>query len=491
MGRRPPTARAAASGLEFGLYRDLAVGCAYEGGEVWARPDLFAASVSIGAPPDPFSATGQIWNLPPFIPHALAREGFAPYTDILRANMRHAGVLRIDHVLGLARQFWIPRGESGADGAYVRFPLDHLIAATAAESQRAKCMVIGEDLGTVPEGLRAKLAAANILSYRVLWFEQDEQRFHPPSTYPRLSTACLSSHDLAPFKGWEASAPAGGPVEAGAGRERRRTLEWGPAWPAPMPSSRQSPSAVMLVQADDLTGETEPLNVPGTDEERPNWRRRLSVDVNDIPALVAAKSVIAAVKRRGHERTLFRPRAQGRVARLVLVEGQEAHHLLHPPRRPRGNAAPRGNRPRPRRRRARHRSGAAAPCSWSSRCASPPGSRAIPSRCSKPAPAFSTVTVRKSAPAARARRNSATGLRNFRPVATCFASPGAVTERMLLFLADYNPDDRIGDGGGVPHEGEDIEVIEMEFDEAYAMIASGGIADAKTVILLQAAKLEG
>jgi glycogen debranching enzyme len=288
-------AKAAGSGLEFGLYRDLAVGCAYEGGEVWARPDLFAASISIGAPPDPFSANGQIWNLPPFNPHALAAEDFAPYTDILRANMRHAGVLRIDHVLGLARQFWIPRGGSGADGAYVSFPLDHLIAATAAESRRARCTVIGEDLGTVPDGLRAKLAAANILSYRVLWFEQDEHRFYPPESYPRLSAACLSSHDLAPFKGWEASASDADRFKL------ERAVEKEGLWSGDLMAGAhalvaKSPSAVMLVQADDLTGETEPLNVPGTDEERPNWRRRLSADVDAIPALDAAADVVAAVK---------------------------------------------------------------------------------------------------------------------------------------------------------------------------------------------------
>ena len=287
-------AKAAASGLEFGLYRDLAVGCAYEGGEVWARPDLFAASVSIGAPPDPFSATGQVWNLPPFNPHALAAEDFRPYTDILRANMRHAGVLRIDHVLGLARQFWIPRGASGADGAYVTFPLDDLIAATAAESQRAKCMVIGEDLGTVPDGLRQKLAAANILSYRVLWFEQDAQAFHPPQSCPRLSAACLSSHDLAPFKGWEATASKADTAKLAAA-VAGEGLDAGDLLTAAHGFVAKSPSALMLVQADDLTGETEPLNVPGTDEERPNWRRRLSVDVDSIAPLPAAQSVIAAI----------------------------------------------------------------------------------------------------------------------------------------------------------------------------------------------------
>ncbi len=112
-------ARAREAGLELGLYRDLALGCAYEGGEVWANPSLYSTAVSLGSPPDPFSADGQVWNLPPFNPLELARQNYQPLAEVLRANMRHAGVLRIDHVLGLARQFWVPRGASGADGAYV------------------------------------------------------------------------------------------------------------------------------------------------------------------------------------------------------------------------------------------------------------------------------------------------------------------------------------------------------------------------------------
>ncbi|MDO8352444.1 MAG: 4-alpha-glucanotransferase, partial [Aestuariivirga sp.] len=201
--------RAETAGLELGIYRDLALGCAYEGGEVWARPELFASSVSMGAPPDPFARDGQVWNLPPFNPLALARAGYEPFAEILRANMRHAKVLRIDHILGLSRQFWVPRGASGADGAYVTMPMERLLAITAAESVRAKCLVIGEDLGTVPDGLRERLSQANILSYRVLWFEQDAARFQPPESYPEGAAVCLSSHDLVPFKGWRESASHG------------------------------------------------------------------------------------------------------------------------------------------------------------------------------------------------------------------------------------------------------------------------------------------
>jgi len=290
--------RAETAGLALGIYRDLALGCAYEGGEVWARPELFATSVSMGAPPDPFARDGQVWNLPPFNPLALAKADYEPFAEILRANMRHAKVLRIDHILGLSRQFWVPRGASGADGAYVTMPLEKLLAITAAESARAKCLVIGEDLGTVPDGLRERLSQANILSYRVLWFEQDAARFQPPESYPQGAAVCLSSHDLAPFKGWRESASPGDIAKleraiAEAGVNSGDLLADAHGFVA------KTPCAIMLVQADDLSEESEPLNVPGTDTERPNWRRRLSVAVEAIPGLTTSKTVIGAIQKTG------------------------------------------------------------------------------------------------------------------------------------------------------------------------------------------------
>lgn len=293
--------RADAAGLELGIYRDLALGCAYEGGEVWARPELYATSVSLGAPPDPFAWEGQVWNLPPFNPLALADANYEPFAEILWANMRHAKVLRIDHVLGLSRQFWVPRGASGADGAYVTMPLENLLAVTAFESRKANCVVIGEDLGTVPNGLRHRLAEADILSYRVLWFEQNEQKFHSPQSYPRQAAACLSSHDLAPFKGWRETA---GPNDvskferaiAEAGIDGGNFLADAHAFVA------KTPCTIMLVQADDLSEETEPLNVPGTDKERANWRRRLSVTVDELPELDTSKRVMTAIQNTGRGR---------------------------------------------------------------------------------------------------------------------------------------------------------------------------------------------
>jgi glycogen debranching enzyme GlgX/4-alpha-glucanotransferase len=314
--------RAQQARLGLGLYRDLALGTAPDGGEVWRNPRAFAADVSLGAPPDQFARDGQVWQLAPFDPHALARSAYAPFTTILAANMRHAGMLRVDHILGFARQFWIPRGAIGRDGAYVEFPLDTFIAITAIESHRANCTIVGEDLGTVPEGLRERLAAARILSCRVLWFEKDGAAFCAPERYPALSVSSLSSHDLPTFVGWT----QGQDIEidrqtgrldaseaetrlAERGREAQHLRE------ALRSAGRQSgdsvvdlmadahafvartPSALMTVQADDLWEETEPLNVPGTDRERANWRRRQRGAIEDLPARDVARRVLGAVER--------------------------------------------------------------------------------------------------------------------------------------------------------------------------------------------------
>lgn len=295
------------------IYGDLALGSAFDGGEIWDRPELFAQGVSLGAPPDPFSRQGQVWNLPPFSPLALAETGFQTMTDILGANMRHAAALRIDHILGYARQFWVPRGAAAGAGAYVRFPAEVLIALTAVESRRHACMIVGEDLGTIPDGLREALAAANILSYRVLWFERDGIEFKPSGNYPRTALACLASHDLPTFMGWrqgrdiDIDAELGHLTEAKAAEKRAirrqevealaRAADVADGAAAAHAFVAKSPSMMMLIQADDLAGETEPLNVPGTDTERPNWRRRLSQPVEKLMEAPMAQPILAAVKR--------------------------------------------------------------------------------------------------------------------------------------------------------------------------------------------------
>ena len=166
----------AQSGMSIGLYRDLALGVDADGAEAWAEQNLIAQGISTGAPPDPFNLKGQNWGLPPFDPHALRDAAYRPFIECLRANMRHAGALRIDHVMGFARLFWIPSDAAPSEGGYIRYPLDDLLAITALESQRARCVVVGEDLGTVPEGLRERLSATRILSMHLLYFEREDNR---------------------------------------------------------------------------------------------------------------------------------------------------------------------------------------------------------------------------------------------------------------------------------------------------------------------------
>jgi len=158
--------------------------------------------VSIGAPPDPFAEAGQIWSLPPPIPEAQIDEGYDGFRALIRANVRHAGVLRIDHVMSLMRLFWIPDGARGGDGAYVSYPLEDLLGVLALESMRARCAIVGEDLGTVPEGFRERMASADVLSYQPLWFQRDDAGFHAPSRYAAKAVACVSTHDLPTFAGW-------------------------------------------------------------------------------------------------------------------------------------------------------------------------------------------------------------------------------------------------------------------------------------------------
>jgi glycogen operon protein len=299
-------ARAKEGGLWMGFYRDMAVGAAPDGGEGWANAGLYLHGVSVGAPPDPLAEGGQIWHLPPPEPLKMAAQGFRSFADLLRSNMRHAGALRIDHALGLMRLFLVPYGMPALAGAYLSYPLDDLLAQVALESHRAHCVVIGEDLGTVPEGFRAKLETANILSYRVLWFERWAENFAPAEAYPPKAVACAATHDLPTLAGWWQGADiaekaALGLISPGLAADdmqrrrddRRRLLETlaaeglaptsvdfdAPLSPAMLDAIhaflQKTPAILAMVQIDDLMGETRGVNLPGTDRERPNWRRKL------------------------------------------------------------------------------------------------------------------------------------------------------------------------------------------------------------------------
>jgi glycogen debranching enzyme GlgX/4-alpha-glucanotransferase len=308
-----------------GLYRDLAVGAAPDGAEPWSGDARFLSGFSVGAPPDPFAAEGQVWGLPPPDPRDALATGHAAFARLLRANMRHAAALRIDHVLGLRRLFVVPEGAAGAEGAYLAYPFQAMLGQVALESRRARCLVVGEDLGTVPEGIGHALQSAEILSYRVLWFEREGPSFIPPARWPARAAACVATHDLATLAGfWTAAdleerAALGLLPDLPAALEERAQdraalcallaqeglLPEGAAPDAPMDDAlaaavhelvARAPSAIMLAQAEDLAGERMAVNLPGTDRERPNWRRRLPVTVAALTDLPRARAVLATLR---------------------------------------------------------------------------------------------------------------------------------------------------------------------------------------------------
>ena len=313
-----------AAGLSIGLYRDLAVGVNPNGAEAWANQQIVVPGASIGAPPDPLSRAGQEWGLAPINPVALRRHGFAPFIAALRANMRHTGILRIDHVMSLQRLYWVPSGMPATAGAYVNYPFRDLLRLVALESQRHRCAVIGEDLGTVPEGFREAMQAANVLSYRVVMFERGwDGDFIRPRDYPPLAAASAATHDLATLKGfwlgrdieWRQhlalypDAAAEAAEIADRGDARRKLLEaliaegllspeqfavYLPSEGEPVYKDQlgaailsylaRSRSRLALVQLEDVVGEVEQANLPGTTDAHPNWRRRLSSRLDELLA---------------------------------------------------------------------------------------------------------------------------------------------------------------------------------------------------------------
>jgi glycogen operon protein len=316
-------AAAAEQAPAFGFCRDLAVGAAPDGAEAWAAGGRLARSVSIGAPPDAFSPQGQVWGLPPPIPERWRAEGYASFRELLAANMRHAGALRIDHVLGLSRLFWVPEGGEGKDGAYVAYPEQELLGIVALESQRARCLVVGEDLGTVPDGLRDALRDSGLYSYQVLQFEREGDRYRSPSTYRPQAVACVSTHDLPPLAGWWEGADlteraALGLLPEGleqAQAQRRadkaalltalREHGFDDADPDTALSPEvaaaihafvaHGPSRLVLVQAEDLAQARVSVNLPGTDRERPNWRRRTDLPVEQLGADAYSRAILSAL----------------------------------------------------------------------------------------------------------------------------------------------------------------------------------------------------
>ena len=298
----------AAASSPLPVVQDLAVGFEPDGADAWLWQDALAPGMSVGAPPDEFNAAGQDWGLPPFDPWRLRAAGYQPFIETMRAALRHAGGLRVDHVMGLFRLFWVPHGGSPADGAYVRYPAGDLLDILCLESHRAGAYVVGEDLGTVEDTVRTELAARNVLSYRLVWFED-----RPPSEYPVGALAAVTTHDLPTVAGvwsghdFEAQARAGmqpGAEAARALRERVRTLvgvDDGATVEDVIVGAHsalgRAPSMLLTASLDDALAVEERPNMPGTTDEFPNWSMALPLPLEEIRRHPLALAVADAVRR--------------------------------------------------------------------------------------------------------------------------------------------------------------------------------------------------
>ncbi len=304
--------------MSIGLYRDLAVGVVEGGAETWSDGELYCLKAAVGAPPDILGPLGQNWDLRPMDPHVMVKRGYQPFIDLLRANMTHSGALRIDHVMTLLRLWWIPAGETADKGAYVHYPVDDLLAILSLESQRHRCMVIGEDLGTVPVEIVSKLRESGVYSYKVLYFERDEEsNFRAPQSYPVQAMATITTHDLPTLRGyWQGDDLALGKtlglyrdeevlqaLYADRARARqglldglhyydciaKRTghqaemMEMTPVLNRGLQRYvADSACALLGLQPEDWLDMSVPVNVPGTSDEYPNWRRKLSHSLEEM-----------------------------------------------------------------------------------------------------------------------------------------------------------------------------------------------------------------
>lgn len=331
--------RARALGMRIGAYQDLAIGTSPAGSDAWGDRALFCEDASVGAPPDQYSSTGQVWGLPPINPRVLREEGYRYWSLLLRRAFDHAGALRIDHAIGLFRTFWVPNGGTGKDGAYVRFPAQDLLGILALESVRHGALVVGEDLGTVPREVPPTLKKWGILSSKILYFEHDHRGFKPEKSYPPLALTTVNTHDMAPIAGWwegrdlEIRARVGTLRTAAeirrAKRERhrarqalldrlklRRNGESEDEFLTKLTSAAhaflcRTPSVLVGESLDDLIGERDPVNVPGVGQDRyPNWRRKTSITVEEM----AYRGTVDAAVRCDGRRTTGAREAEAREA---------------------------------------------------------------------------------------------------------------------------------------------------------------------------------
>lgn len=297
-------ARAAANGVA--LVGDLAVGFNSAGFDAWCDQDLLALGCRVGAPPDTFNAEGQDWGLPPYVPWKLRGACYGPFVAALRANLRHYGGLRMDHVMGLFRLYWIPEGHGAKEGTYVRYPSNDLLDLLALEATRAGAFVVGEDLGTIEDEVRADLVDRRLLSCRVLWFEEP-----PPAEWPEQAMATVTTHDLPTLAGvWSrdderARLAAGLAEDPGANDWFRSRVTQATGLDETVPvrdavvathaALAATPALVRLAAVDDACAAPERPNLPGTIDEHPNWRLPLPLTLDQLMVDPTALAVAEAL----------------------------------------------------------------------------------------------------------------------------------------------------------------------------------------------------
>jgi 4-alpha-glucanotransferase len=310
---------AEAAGMPIGIYNDLALGAERTGAEAWMYQSVMALDADCGAPPDAFAPQGQNWGLPPVNPVALRPSRYELLIQLLRKNMRFGGAIRLDHVMALCRLFWIPKGKSATEGTYVHYPFEDLLAIIALESHRSKTVVIGEDLGTVPDWVREQLTKARVLSYRVFYFERrGDGSWKSPAEYPQQALAVAGTHDLPTLTGFWSGEDL--KLRAGLGafpddasrrqaweerqRDKGRMLaalkqeallpsgmsDDAAAVPAMTPALcraihaylARTPAWLVLANLEDGLEEISQTNLPGTVENHPNWRRKYASRVDNL-----------------------------------------------------------------------------------------------------------------------------------------------------------------------------------------------------------------
>ncbi len=292
-------AHALARGMKIGLYHDLALATDRWGADLWANGPFYATGCRVGAPPDDFSPNGQDWAFPPPNREAHRSNGYELFAKLIQKTARHGGALRIDHVMRFFRLWWIPDGMPASQGAYVRDYADDLLGILKLESRRGGFIVIGEDLGTVTEEVRTALMDAGILSYRVLWFERHpDGAFKPPNEYPAEAAATTSTHDLPTLAGFFESRDiqarrAAGLIDDAGYREQRKdrereivrlkeALQKAGFENNPLGFLLSTPCRLAIINQEDLTGETNQQNLPGSTWQNPNWRRKMKIAVEDL-----------------------------------------------------------------------------------------------------------------------------------------------------------------------------------------------------------------